>query len=55
MAPRDARVSVGGQVFLLYLFSAFVGVCFPRFRVEQSIRFFLVWAVPLGILSIMAA
>jgi NADH-quinone oxidoreductase subunit H len=41
------------KVFLLYLFSAFVGVCFPRFRVEQSIRWFLVWAVPLGILSIM--
>lgn len=41
------------KVFLLYLFSAFVGVCFPRFRVEQSIRFFLVWGVPLGILSIM--
>lgn len=40
------------KVFLLYLFSAFVGVCFPRFRVEQSIRWFLVWAVPLGILSI---
>lgn len=41
------------KVFLLYLFSAFVGVCFPRFRIEQSIRFFLVWGVPLGILSIM--
>jgi NADH-quinone oxidoreductase subunit H len=41
------------KVFLLYLFSAFVGVCFPRFRVEQSVRWFLVWAVPLGILSIM--
>ncbi|GAB1394704.1 respiratory chain complex I subunit 1 family protein [Rhodocyclaceae bacterium] len=41
------------KVFLLYLFSAFVGVCFPRFRVEQSVRFFLVWGVPLGILSIM--
>lgn len=41
------------KVFLLYLFSAFVGVCFPRFRVEQSVRWFLVWAVPLGILSIL--
>lgn len=41
------------KVFLLYLFSAFVGVCFPRFRVEQSIRWFLVWAVPLGVLSIL--
>ncbi len=41
------------KVFFLYLFSAFVGVCFPRFRVEQSVRFFLIWGVPLGILSIM--
>ncbi len=41
------------KVFMLYLWSAFVGVVFPRFRVEQSIRWFLVWALPLGILSIM--
>ncbi len=41
------------KVFLIYLFSAFVGVCFPRFRVEQSIRWFLIWAVPLGVLSIL--
>jgi NADH-quinone oxidoreductase subunit H len=41
------------KVFLLYLWSAFVGVCFPRFRVEQSIRWFLVWPVPIGILSIL--
>ena len=41
------------KVFLIYLWSAFVGVAFPRFRVEQSIRWFLIWAVPLGILSIL--
>ncbi len=40
------------KVFLLYLWSAFVGVVFPRFRVEQSIRWFLIWATPLGVLSI---
>ena len=40
------------KVFCIYLWSAFVGVVFPRFRVEQSIRWFLVWAVPLGVLSI---
>jgi NADH-quinone oxidoreductase subunit H len=40
------------KVFLIYLWSAFVGVVFPRFRVEQSIRWFLIWAVPLGVLSI---
>ncbi len=41
------------KVFLIYMVSVFVGVAFPRFRVEQSIRWFLIWAVPLGILSIM--
>jgi NADH-quinone oxidoreductase subunit H len=40
------------KVFLIYMVSVFVGVCHPRFRVEQSIRWFLVWAVPLGVLSI---
>jgi len=45
----------GVKVFLLYLFSAFVGVAFPRFRVEQSIRFFMIWAVPLGVLAILLA
>jgi len=40
------------KVFLIYMWSAFVGVVFPRFRVEQSIRWFLVWAVPMGVLSI---
>ncbi|TCS64693.1 respiratory chain complex I subunit 1 family protein [Varunaivibrio sulfuroxidans] len=43
------------KAFLIYLFAAFVGVVFPRFRVEQSIRWFLVWAVPLGILSLLLA
>ncbi|MCI2400856.1 complex I subunit 1 family protein [Aliiroseovarius subalbicans] len=41
------------KVFLIYLVSALVGVVFPRFRVEQSIRFFLIWGLPLGILSIL--
>lgn len=40
------------KVFLIYMCSVLVGVAFPRFRVEQSIRWFLVWAVPLGVLSI---
>lgn len=41
------------KVFLIYLFSVFVGVVFPRFRVEQSVRWFLIWAVPLGIVAIL--
>lgn len=40
------------KVFLIYLFSVFVGVVFPRFRVEQSVRWFLIWAMPLGIIAI---
>jgi len=40
------------KVFVIYMISPLVGVVFPRFRVEQSIRWFLLWAVPVGILSI---
>ena len=40
------------KVFLLYLFSAFVGVVFPRFRVEQSVRFFLFWVVPIAVIGL---
>ena len=40
------------KVFLIYMVSAFVGVVFPRFQVEQSIRWFLIWAVPLGIIAV---
>lgn len=40
------------KVFAIYMVSVFVGVAFPRFRVEQSIRWFLIWAVPIGILAI---
>ncbi len=43
------------KVFLIYLVSVIVGVVFPRFRVEQSIRWFLIWAVPLGVIAIMIA
>ena len=41
------------KIFLIYFFSLFVGVVFPRFRVEQSVRWFLIWAVPLGIAAIL--
>ncbi|NEX17551.1 MAG: hypothetical protein C1943_13230 [Halochromatium sp.] len=43
------------KVFLIYLVSVIVGVVFPRFRVEQSIRWFLIWAVPLGVIAIVIA
>jgi NADH-quinone oxidoreductase subunit H len=41
------------KIFIIYMVSVLVGVVFPRFRVEQSIRWFLIWAVPLGIIAIM--
>jgi NADH-quinone oxidoreductase subunit H len=40
------------KVFLIYFVSVLVGVVFPRFRVEQSIRWFLVWGVPLAIAAL---
>jgi NADH-quinone oxidoreductase subunit H len=40
------------KVFCIYMVSVLVGVVFPRFHVEQSIRWFLLWAVPIGILAI---
>lgn len=43
------------KVFLIYMVSVLVGVVFPRFRVEQSIRWFMIWGVPLGILAIVLA
>ncbi|MEJ2309011.1 MAG: NADH-quinone oxidoreductase subunit H [Gammaproteobacteria bacterium] len=41
------------KIFLIYLFSVFVGVVFPRFRVEHSVRWFLIWALPLGVIAIL--
>ena len=40
------------KVFLIYFVSVLVGVVFPRFHVDQSIRFFMIWAVPIGILAV---
>ena len=51
-ASQEEKILGYVMLFLIYMVSVFVGVVFPRFRVEQSIRWFLVWAVPLGVLSI---
>lgn len=40
------------KVFLIYMWSVVVGVVFPRFRVDQSIRWFYKYALPLGIIAI---
>ena len=41
------------KTFLLYMWSVFVGLAFPRFRVEQSIRWFLGIPMLLGIIAIL--
>jgi len=40
------------KTLAIYLFAVVVGVAFPRFRVEQSIRFFLKIPMLIGIISI---
>jgi len=41
------------KTFTVYMWSVFVGMAFPRFRVEQSIRWFLKIPLILGIASIL--
>lgn len=41
------------KVFALYMITVIIGVVHPRFRVEQSIRFFIKWGLPVGILAIL--
>lgn len=41
------------KIFAIYMVSVFIGVVYPRFRVEQSIRFFLKWGLPVGVLAIL--
>ena len=40
------------KTFAIYMFPVFVGVVNPRFRTEQSIRFFWKWPTAFGILAI---
>lgn len=41
------------KTFLVYMWSVFVGLAFPRFRVEQSVRWFLGIPTALGIIAIL--
>ncbi|MEA3444927.1 MAG: NADH-quinone oxidoreductase subunit H [Bacteroidota bacterium] len=41
--------------FLIYFWSVFVGMVFPRFRIEQSVRWFLKIPMVLGIIAILLA
>jgi NADH-quinone oxidoreductase subunit H len=40
------------KTFLIYLINVVVGAAFPRFRVEQSIRFFLIVPTILGLIGL---
>lgn len=40
------------KTFMIYMFSVIIGAAFPRFRPEQSFRFFLKWPTIIGIISI---
>lgn len=41
------------KTFFIYMFSVFIGAAYPRFRPEQSFRFFLKWPTIIGILSVL--
>ncbi len=40
------------KTFLIYLFTVFVGVSFPRFRVQDSITFFLKIPAAIGVIAV---
>jgi len=40
------------KTFLIFFFCVFVGVVFPRFRVEQSVRWFLKLPTMIGVLAV---
>jgi NADH-quinone oxidoreductase subunit H len=41
------------KTFLIYMWSVFVGVVFPRFRVDQSIRWYLFIPFIIGVLAVL--
>lgn len=41
------------KTFWIYMFSVFVGAAYPRFRTEDSIRFFLKYPTVIGIISVL--
>ena len=40
------------KTFMIYFWSVFVGVVFPRFKIEQSVTWFLKIPLLLGIIAI---
>ena len=43
------------KTFLIYFVSVFVGMVFPRFKIEDSVRWFLKWPTLIGIIAVLVA
>ena len=41
------------KTFVLYMWTIFIGAVYPRFRIEQSMRFFLTWPTAVGIAGVL--
>ncbi len=50
-----AILEMAGKVLALYMVSVFVGAVFPRFRVDQSVAFFLRWPALIGVAAVLYA
>jgi NADH-quinone oxidoreductase subunit H len=46
-------IAMIAKTFAIYMFSVFIGVSFPRFRVDQSIKFFLKVPTVIGIIAVL--
>jgi len=46
-------VEMIAKTFAIYMFSVFVGAAYPRFRTEDSIRFFLKYPALIGLIAIL--
>ncbi len=43
------------KTFFVYFISVFVGMVFPRFKIEDSVRWFLKWPTVIGIIAVLVA
>jgi NADH-quinone oxidoreductase subunit H len=46
-------ISMIAKTFAIYMFTVLIGVSFPRFRVDQSIKFFLKIPTVIGIIAVL--
>ena len=43
------------KTFFVYFISVFVGMVFPRFKIEDSVRWFLKWPTAIGIIAVLVS